>query len=109
MVTIMPLHHMFETSLRPGEAAAAVFVQSGTEPTIPNLKVFAQLYNLTNGELRFLEAYSSDVNMAKASTVLGITETTGKTHLRNIFAKTGVTRQADLIRLYLKFAPLLKS
>lgn len=36
---------------------------------------------------------------AEVATVLGIAETTLKTHLQHIFAKTGATRQSDLVKI----------
>ena len=39
---------------------------------------------------------------------LGIAETTAKTHLAHLYAKTGTSRQADLVKLVAGFAsPLL--
>jgi DNA-binding CsgD family transcriptional regulator len=35
--------------------------------------------------------------------VLGISETTVKTHLQHVFEKTGVSRQADLVKLVAGF------
>ena len=35
---------------------------------------------------------------------LGIAETTVKTHLHRVFAKTGVSRQADLVKLAAGFS-----
>jgi DNA-binding CsgD family transcriptional regulator len=39
---------------------------------------------------------------------LGISLTTAKTHLQRIFAKTGVSRQTDLMRLILTSTPALR-
>jgi DNA-binding CsgD family transcriptional regulator len=42
--------------------------------------------------------------------VLGISETTVKTHLQRIFAKTETTRQADLVKLVASYmSPVLGS
>ena len=41
--------------------------------------------------------------------VLGIAETTVRTHLRHLFEKTGTSRQADLVKVVASFAnPLIK-
>jgi DNA-binding CsgD family transcriptional regulator len=37
--------------------------------------------------------------LTDAAAALGVARSTAKTHLDNIFSKTGVARQADLIRL----------
>jgi DNA-binding CsgD family transcriptional regulator len=40
--------------------------------------------------------------------VLGLAETTVRTHLRHLFEKTGATRQADLVKIVAGFAnPLI--
>jgi DNA-binding CsgD family transcriptional regulator len=41
--------------------------------------------------------------------VLGIAETTIKTHLRRVFIKTGADRQADLVKIVAGFASPLAS
>jgi hypothetical protein len=38
--------------------------------------------------------------LAETAATLGITRPTAKTHLEHIFLKTGVTRQAELMRLW---------
>jgi DNA-binding CsgD family transcriptional regulator len=45
----------------------------------------------------------------ECSTVLGIAETTIKTHLRRVFVKTGSDRQADLVKIVAGFASPLAS
>ena len=40
----------------------------------------------------------------ETAAVLGIAETTAKTHLHRVFAKTGVSRQADLVKLAAGFS-----
>ena len=43
--------------------------------------------------------------LAQTANALGIAGTTAKTHLYNIFSKTGVSRQADLMRLATRLVP----
>jgi DNA-binding CsgD family transcriptional regulator len=47
--------------------------------------------------------------LAETAAALGIAPTTAKSHLENIFAKTGVARQADLMRLASGLAPPTRS
>jgi hypothetical protein len=42
--------------------------------------------------------------IGETATALGLGEATVKTHLHRVFAKTGVSRQADLIKLIAGFA-----
>jgi DNA-binding CsgD family transcriptional regulator len=41
--------------------------------------------------------------VADVAELLGLSQATVKTHLRQIFAKTGVSRQADLVKLVAGF------
>ena len=41
--------------------------------------------------------------------MLGIGETTAKTHLHHIFAKTGTSKQTELMHLFMSSAPPVKA
>jgi DNA-binding CsgD family transcriptional regulator len=43
--------------------------------------------------------------MAETASTLDVSPSTAKTHLDNIFSKSGVNRQADLMRFAAQFAP----
>jgi DNA-binding CsgD family transcriptional regulator len=62
-------------------------------------EVAARQFQLTPGEVRVLDAVLKVSGVSEIAEVLGISEATVKTHLQNIFGKTGVRRQADLIKL----------
>lgn len=79
-------------------AVAAVFVREATLG-LPPLEVLARLYDLTPTELRVLLAIVKVGGVPEIAPVLGISESTVKTHLHRIFAKTGANRQADLVKL----------
>ena len=68
-------------------------------------EAFAKLYRLTGGELRVLLALAQGLGGKEAADTLGISEPTVRTHLQNIFSKTGTSRQADLLRLLQSSAP----
>ena len=86
----------YRTRLRP-EAIAAVFI--GVSDDQGDAQAIAAAYRLTPAETRVLVSVLAGSTLAATARALGIAETTAKTHLRNIFAKTGVSRQADLVRL----------
>ena len=72
-------------------------------------EVIAKAYKLTMAELRVLLAIVDIGGVPEVAEVLGIAATTVKTHLGNIFAKTGTNRQADLVKLVAGFSnPLMK-
>jgi DNA-binding NarL/FixJ family response regulator len=80
-------------------AAAAVFVSRATLDLPSPLQTLATLYKLTPAELRVLMAIVEVGGVPEVAPMLGISETTVKTHLQRIFDKTGSSRQADLIKL----------
>jgi DNA-binding CsgD family transcriptional regulator len=86
----------YRTRLRP-EAIAAVFI--GVSDGESDARAIAAAYRLSPAETRFLVNLLAGSTLAQAAAAVGIAESTAKTHLRNIFAKTGVSRQADLVRL----------
>lgn len=59
----------------------------------------ARLYGLTPAESRLLEALCAGHQLKDYAEALSISLNTAKFHLKNIFAKTGSTRQMDLQRL----------
>jgi len=80
-------------------AAAAMLVQKATLDTPSPQEVIRTIYKLTPTELRVLLAIVQVGSPAEAGEALGIAESTVKTHLHRVFAKTGTKRQADLVKL----------
>jgi DNA-binding CsgD family transcriptional regulator len=79
-------------------AVAAVFVRRAALVPYP-LEAIGNLYGLTAAELRVLMAIVEVGGVPDVAPVLGVSETTVKTHLRHVFEKTGTKRQADLVKL----------
>ena len=52
-----------------------------------------------------LLAMSPGLGVKEAAEMLGIAETTAKTHLQHIFAKTGTSKQTELMHLFMSSAP----
>ena len=80
-------------------AAAAVFVRKARLDLPSPLETLANLYKLTPAELRVLMAIVEIGGVPEVAPILGISESTVKTHLQRVFDKTGANRQADLIKL----------
>ena len=88
-----------QSIMAPFAASAAVFVQEPARvPMMPG-EAFAKLYRLTGGELRVLLLLVQGLRGKEAADMLGISEPTVRTHLQNIFSKTGTSRQTDVLRL----------
>jgi DNA-binding CsgD family transcriptional regulator len=79
-------------------AVAAVFIGAGPDER-SEAEVIASVFGLTPAETRVLASLLAGRTLAETAGDLGIASTTARTHLDNIFAKTGVSRQADLMRL----------
>jgi len=89
-------------------AVAAVFVRKAEIDLPMPLEAVANLYKLTPAETRVLSAIVKRGGVPEVTCLLGISETTVKTHLRHLFEKTGTCRQSDLIKLVASFmAPRL--
>jgi DNA-binding CsgD family transcriptional regulator len=107
---VLPLTSGARQKARPSHAAsAAVFVHKSAVEAPSPPEVIAKAYKLTMAELRVLLAITEVGGVPEVAEVLGIAATTVRTHLGNVFAKTGTKRQADLVKLVAGFSnPLLK-
>ena len=95
---------------RAASAAAALFVRKAalTTPSAP--EVIAKSHRLTPTELRVLLAVVEVGGVPEVAAVLGIAESTVRSHIGRLFEKTGATRHADLVKLVAGFSsPLLTS
>jgi DNA-binding CsgD family transcriptional regulator len=80
-------------------ATAAVFVRRVQFETPALMKTVAALYHLTPREVRVLQALVEVGGVPSVAQELGVSAATVRTHLKSLFEKTGVRRQADLVRL----------
>ena len=80
------------------EATAGVFISGGSDGAA-GAEEMAAVYGLTPAETRLLESLLGGRSLAETAAALGVAMTTAKTHLDNIFRKTSVNRQAELMRL----------
>jgi DNA-binding CsgD family transcriptional regulator len=85
-------------------AVAAVFVHKAALNTRSPPEVIGKHYKLTPTELRVLLAIVQVGGMRDVAETLGIAESTVKSHLHRLFAKTGTKRQADLVELVASYA-----
>jgi DNA-binding CsgD family transcriptional regulator/PAS domain-containing protein len=86
-------------------ATVAIFVQDPVVvPPFPG-EAFAKLDGLTGSELRVLLAMAPGLSVKEAAEMLGIGETTAKTHLQHIYDKTGTAKQTELLHLFMSSSP----
>lgn len=88
----------------PGAHAAAVLVMilDAALPVEATEAELRQLYGFTATEAQLANLMMEGMALEDCCRELGIRRTTVRMHLRNIFAKTGVRRQGELVSLLLK-------
>ena len=85
-------------------AVAALFVHKASLDTPSPPEIIAKTYKLTPAELRVLLAVVEVGGVPEVAEALGVSAETVKTHLGRLYNKTGVRRQADLVKLVAGFA-----
>jgi len=80
-------------------AVAAVFIRRQAPNAPLPLEVIATRYNLLPSEVRVLDALAKVQGVRELAELLGVSQATVKTHLHNLFRKTGTKRQGELVRL----------
>jgi DNA-binding CsgD family transcriptional regulator/PAS domain-containing protein len=85
-------------------AVAALFVRRAALEAFAPPELIGRMYKLTPAELRVLLAIVDVGGVPEVAAALGVAVTTVKTHLNRLFEKTGVGRQADLVKLVAGFS-----
>ncbi|MGE5771288.1 MAG: helix-turn-helix transcriptional regulator [Hyphomicrobiales bacterium] len=88
-------------------AVVALFVRKAELEAEPSSEVIGKTYKLTPTELRVLRAIVDVGGVRQVAENLGVADTTVKTHLGRLFEKTGVSRQADLVKLVAGYSSVL--
>lgn len=79
-----------------------VFIVDSGSPAQAAESELRQLYGLTLTEARLANLLMEGKSLVECGFQLGIRRSTVRMHLRNLFAKTGVCRQGELVSLLLK-------
>ncbi len=92
----------------PHPAAAVAMARNGRrEPAESGAAVLARLHGLSAREAALAEAISRGAPLIEAGEALRLTSETTRNYSKRIYAKTGTSGQADLVRLVLEgLAPL---
>ena len=80
------------------DALAIVFANEPESRYPPATPALTALYRLTPAEARLLEALLQGERIADYAAKVGISTNTANTQLKQLFVKTGTSRQADLVR-----------
>jgi DNA-binding CsgD family transcriptional regulator/PAS domain-containing protein len=95
-VLVSPLRR--EQMLAPGRATAMVVVSDPDLRMLPPVRAVADVYGLTPAEARLTMALLAGRRLADYAAEQKISLNTAKYYLKEVFTKTGHTRQADLLR-----------
>jgi len=57
----------------------------------------ATVFSLTNAEARLVSALAAGLDLDDAASDCGVTKSTARSYLKQVFAKTGASRQAELV------------
>jgi len=102
---ILPLSSVLRNgSERVVDAAGALLLRKVSLGGQSYGELIARTFDLTPAELRVFLSIVEVGGVPETAAALGIAETTAKTHLHRVFAKTGVSRQADLVKLAAGFS-----
>ncbi|MGL3819633.1 helix-turn-helix transcriptional regulator [Sphingopyxis sp. R3-92] len=86
---------------------AAVVYVSGLDNNQPVERLVSQIFDLTPSEAHLAALLATGLSLAEAATKLDLTENTVRSYCKTILSKTGVSRQADLVRLILRSVAVL--
>jgi DNA-binding CsgD family transcriptional regulator len=82
-----------------GAALALLVSPARPSQTLAPPELIARRYNLTPAELRILLTITEIGGIPATAEALGISRSTVKFHLKSLYLKTGVNRQAGLVKL----------
>ena len=88
--------------LAAGETAMIVLQRSDTNREEGTAEVLRRRYRLSPAETRMALAFDGTRALPAIAAELGITHETARTHLKHIFQKLGVSRQAELVASLMK-------
>lgn len=77
---------------------ATLFLGNPDAPPSPSATAIGNLYKLTPVEARLAAALARGLTVEAAAGELGVTLSSARTYLKTVFAKMGVSRQAEMMR-----------
>lgn len=108
LVVVVPVHARRRADTVTEIAALFVTEAAGGNPTGIPPEAVARLFGLTPAEARLLIALIDGLNLDQAAGRFEVSKNTLRNQLNQIFRKTGVSKQSELVRLILSSpAPIL--
>jgi len=99
-VLVMPLAQAVEASFLPTHRPAAIVIVSNPAAVrVAPLAVLQEMFGLTKAEARTAAVIAEGKGVKSVARQLSIAPSTARSHLHQVFMKTGTGRQAELARL----------
>jgi DNA-binding CsgD family transcriptional regulator len=83
------------------DAVAVLYVSDVEEQTLERSEPLRKLYGLTRAEVEVVELLCDGSSLEESAAHRGVTMNTARSQLKQIFFKTGTSRQSELVRLVL--------
>lgn len=99
LIRAIPLNYYSKEKKR--RPAVVIFIRDPVSTSQTSREVLRKLFKLTRTETELALLLTDGLTLDEAADQLGIMKNTVRTHLRGIFAKTGATRQATLMKTLL--------
>jgi DNA-binding CsgD family transcriptional regulator len=81
------------------DAAVAIFVADPAAGRLHDPEVLGAVYSLTHSEAELVRLLAQGMTLEEAAEQRGVSMNTARSHLKRAFAKTGTSRQGELVRL----------
>ncbi len=81
---------------------ATLFILDPDQYDIPSSQIVADMFDLTRSEALIVCNLLAGVSLEEAAHQTGVTLSTARTYLKRAFAKTGTTKQSELISLIMR-------
>ncbi|GAB3629951.1 helix-turn-helix transcriptional regulator [Pandoraea terrae] len=100
-VLIRSIPRTYDARERLRRPALAVFIRDPVGSPEASRETLRKLFHLTPNETELALLLVDGLTLDEAAEALGVAKNTARTHLRGVFAKTGATRQAVLVKMLL--------
>lgn len=88
---------------------AAVFISDPERQPVPSLDHIMRLYHLSRSQALIVQSLAKGARVEEAADDAGVTVSTARTYLKQVFLKTETSRQSELLKLVLASPRMLAS
>jgi DNA-binding CsgD family transcriptional regulator len=104
LIRAIPVAGWYESDSSP---SVIIYLGDLRQQPLASEEAVAQLFGLTQSEALVATLLANGYSLAEAAEKLQLTENSVRTYSKKIYAKTGIRRQAELVRVVLKSVALL--